>query len=177
VTAGLDGEVLEIGFGSGRNLPHLGAAVSRLWAVEPVAVGRKLAARRIAAAPFPVELLDNRGEELPLPDASVDHVLVTWSLCTIPGVERALGETLRVLRPGGRLHFMEHGRAPTPRVAEWQDRLNPLWGRVFGGCHLNRAIDRLIADAGFRLDTLETYRMGGGELAGFAYEGVASKAT
>jgi len=175
VATGLGGEVLEIGFGSGRNLPHLSPAVTRLLAVEPAPAGPRLAAGRIGAAPFPVELVGADGEDLPLPDTSVDHALVTWTLCTIPDVERTLRETLRVLRPGGTLHFVEHGRSPTPRIAQWQDRLTPLWGRLFGGCHLNRTIDQLITGAGFRLDTLETYRMGGGELAGFAYEGVASK--
>jgi len=109
VAAGLSGEVLEIGFGSGRNIPHLPAGVTRLLAVEPAAVGRKLAAPRIAAAPFMVEFIGDDGQALLLPDASVDHVLTTWTLCTIPDAEQALREIHRVLRPGGTLHFTEHG--------------------------------------------------------------------
>jgi ubiquinone/menaquinone biosynthesis C-methylase UbiE len=175
VTAGLDGEVLEIGFGSGRNLPHLPATVTRLFAVEPSAGGRKLARTRMAEAPVPVEFVGTDGAELPFPDGSVDNVLVTWTLCTIPDIYRALQEVRRVLRLGGTMHFAEHGRSPRAPVALWQDRLTPLWGRVFGGCHLNRPIDVLIEGSGLTLDTLRTYNMGGPELMGFAYEGVASK--
>jgi ubiquinone/menaquinone biosynthesis C-methylase UbiE len=176
VTAGLAGDVLEIGFGSGRNLPHLPASVNRLLAVEPAAVGRKLASRRIAEAPIPVEFVGADGQELPVPDASVDHVLVTWTLCTIPDVDRALREVHRVLQPGGTVHFVEHGRSPRANVAQWQDRLTPLWGLLFGGCHLNRSIDALIEGAGLDLTAIRTYNMGGPELMGFAYEGVATKA-
>ena len=175
VTAGLAGDVLEIGFGSGRNVPHLPSSVNRLLAVEPAAVGRKLASRRIAEAPIPVEFVGTDGQELPLPDASVNHVLVTWTLCTIPDVDRALREIHRVLQPGGTLHFVEHGRSPRPGVAQWQDRLTPLWGVLFGGCHLNRSIDALIEGAGLELDAIRTYNMGGPELMGFAYEGVAKR--
>ena len=175
VTAGLAGDVLEIGFGSGRNLPHLPSPVNRLLAVEPAAGGRKLASRRIAEAPIPVEFVGTDGQELPLPDASVNHVLVTWTLCTIPDVDRALQEIHRVLQPGGTLHFVEHGRSPRPGVAQWQDRLTPLWGVLFGGCHLNRSIDALIEGAGLGLDAIRTYNMGGPELMGYAYEGVAKK--
>lgn len=175
VVAPLDGDVLEIGFGSGRNVPHLPPAVNRLLAVEPASVGRDLAKRRIADARVPVEFVGLDGQELPLLDASVDHVLVTWTLCTIPDVGQALREVHRVLRPGGSLHFVEHGRSSTARVAQWQDRLTPLWGKLFGGCHLNRQIDALIEGAGLSLDSVRTYTMGGPEFIGFAYEGVASK--
>ncbi len=176
VTAGLSGEVLELGFGSGRNLPHTPAAVNRLLAVEPAAACRILAAERVAGAPFPVDWIGLDGQDLPLESESVDHVLVTWTLCTIPDVDRALRETRRVLRPGGTLHFVEHGRSPRARVAEWQDRLTPLWGRIFGGCHLNRCIDVLIGEAGLTVSAMETYNMGGPELFSFAYEGRALKA-
>jgi ubiquinone/menaquinone biosynthesis C-methylase UbiE len=176
VTAGLSGEVLELGFGSGRNLPHTPAAVNRLLAVEPAAACRTLAAERVAGAPFPVDWIGLDGQDLPLESESVDHVLVTWTLCTIPDVDRALRETCRVLRPGGTLHFVEHGRSPRARVAEWQDRLTPLWGRIFGGCHLNRSIDVLIGEAGLTVSAMETYTMGGPELFSFAYEGRALKA-
>lgn len=175
VTASLEGEVLEVGFGSGRNLPHLPPAVTRLLAVEPASVGRKLAAGRIAASPVPVEVVGLDGQSLDLDDASVDHVLVTWTLCTIPDVERALAEMHRVLRPGGQLHFVEHGRSPKPHVARRQDRLTPLWGRLFGGCHLNRPIAELVSGVGFVTVELATYRMAGPETVGFSYRGVAAK--
>jgi SAM-dependent methyltransferase len=105
----------------------------------------------VAASPVPVEYIGLTGQELPLDAASVDHVLTTWTLCTIPDVERALSEVRRVLRPGGSLHFVEHGRSPDPRVARWQDRLTPLQRRLAGGCHLNRPIGRLVADSGLGL--------------------------
>jgi SAM-dependent methyltransferase len=175
VAAGLAGEVLELGFGSGRNVPHMPPGVSRLLAVEPANVGRKLAARRIAAASFPVEFIGDNGAYLPLGGDSVDHALVTFTLCTIPDVDRALAEVYRVLRPGGSLHFVEHGRSPNPRVARRQDRLTPLWGRFCGGCHLNRPIDALIENSGLHLDTLQRQRTGTPELASYLYEGIASK--
>src|ERR1700729_4094846 len=121
VAAGLSGDVLELGFGSGRNLPHAPASVTRLLAVEPAAASRTLAAQRVAEAPFPVDWIGLDGQDLPLKSESVDHVLVTWTLCTIPDVERALRESHRVLRPGGTLHFVEHGRSPRAPVAKWQD--------------------------------------------------------
>jgi SAM-dependent methyltransferase len=130
VTAGVDGEVLEVGFGSGRNVPFYPSSTTRVRAVDPATVGRKLAAERVAASPVPVEYVGLDGEALPLPDESVDHVLTTWTLCTIPDVERALGEMRRVLRPGGALHFLEHGRSPDTKVAAWQDRLTPIQRRV-----------------------------------------------
>ncbi|EFC82497.1 class I SAM-dependent methyltransferase [Parafrankia sp. EUN1f] len=170
--AGLSGEVLEIGFGSGRNLPHLPAQVTRLLAVEPAATGRRLAQRRIATTPVPVEFVGRDGQRLELADASVDHVLVTWTLCTIPDVDRALREVRRVLRPQGTLHFTEHGRSPRARVARWQERLTPAWGRLFGGCHLDRPIDELVTKAGLTLESLDNYRIGP-EIIGFGYEGVA----
>ncbi len=175
VTAGLSGEVLEIGFGSGRNLPHLPAGVTRLLAVEPAATGRDLASRRVAAAPCAVEFIGEDGQSLVLPDASVDHVLTTWTLCTIPDVERALREIHRVLRPGGTLHFTEHGRSPSPAIARWQDRLTPAWSRLVGGCQLNRQIDDLIANSGLALEPVRHYRMSRLPLISFAYEGVATR--
>ncbi|MBL7498141.1 class I SAM-dependent methyltransferase [Frankia sp. CNm7] len=175
VAANLSGEVLEIGFGSGRNVPHLPPAVDRLMAVEPAAVGRGLAAKRIAEAAVPVDFVGDDGQRLALPDESVDNVLVTWTLCTIPDVARALAEVRRVLRPGGSLHFVEHGRSPNPRVARRQDRLDPYWGKIAGGCHLNRPIAELVERSGLTLATVTTYRLGWPELTTFAYEGVASK--
>jgi len=175
VTAGLAGEVLEVGFGSGLNVPFYPPEVKRVRAVDPAAAGRKLAARRVAASPVPVEYVGPDGQELPLESGSVDHVLSTWTMCTIPDVETALREMHRVLRAGGELHFVEHGRSPDPGVARWQGRLNPLQRVVCGGCHLNRPIDRLITQAGFRMTRLENYYFPGLKPYGYSFEGVAEK--
>jgi ubiquinone/menaquinone biosynthesis C-methylase UbiE len=174
-TASLSGEVLEIGFGSGRNVEHYPSAVERVLAVDPATEGRKLAAERVAASAVPVEYIGLEGEQLPLAEASVDHVLSTWTLCTVPGVERALSEIRRVLRPGGQLHFVEHGRSPDASVARWQDRLTPWQRRALGGCHLNRSIDELIRAAGLRIERLETsYFPGIPKVFGYTFEGIAS---
>ena len=174
VAAGLDGQVLEVGFGTGHNVPYYPPAVTRVQAVDPVKLGRKLAADRVAASPVPVEYIGLDGQSLPLDAESVDHVLITWTLCTIPDPAAALAEMRRVLRPGGTLHFAEHGRSPDPGVARWQDRLTPVQRLVFGGCHINRQIDRLISEAGFRLDRLDTGYMSGPKPLGYLFEGVAS---
>jgi ubiquinone/menaquinone biosynthesis C-methylase UbiE len=175
VSAGLHGEVLEIGFGSGLNVPHYPAAVTRVRAVDPATLGRRLAASRVAASSVPIEYIGLDGQALPVDSASVDHVLTTWTLCTIPDVERALSEACRVLRPGGGLHFVEHGRSPDARVAVWQDRLTPLQRRMAGGCHLNRPIDRLVAGSGLDLTRLETYYVPGPKAFGYTFEGRAIK--
>lgn len=175
VASELSGEVLEVGFGSGRNVPHYPSAVTRVRAVEPASVGRKLADRRVAASPVPVDYVGLDGQDLPLPAESVDHVLVTWTLCTIPDVGLALREVHRVLRPGGCLHFVEHGRSPKPKVAHWQDRITPAWGKVFGGCHLNRSVPDLVTAAGLTVTRLQTYSIRGPEALGFLFEGVATK--
>ena len=175
VAGGLDGEVLEIGFGSGRNVPHYPATVSRVLAVDPATVGGRLASRRIAASSVPIDFVGLDGQALPLPDASVDHVLITWTLCTIPDAGRALGEAHRVLRPGGEIHFVEHGRSPDAAVARWQDRLTPLQRRLFGGCHLNRPIDRLLIDAGFDQLQIENYYARSPKPFGYMFEGVGTK--
>jgi ubiquinone/menaquinone biosynthesis C-methylase UbiE len=176
VCAGLQGEVLEVGFGSGRNVPHYPASVTRVRAVDPATLGRELAAERVAASPVPVEYIGLDGAQLPLENASVDHVLTTWTMCTIPDVEGALDEMRRVLRPGGSLHFVEHGRAPQANVARWQDRLTPLQRRVFGGCHLNRPIAELVDHAGLRVAKLDNYFASGPKPFAYMYEGVATKA-
>lgn len=176
VASGLDGQVLEVGFGSGLNVPHYPAAVARVQAVDPATVGRKLAAKRVAASPVPVEYIGLDGQKLPVEEDSIDHVLTTWTLCSIPDVQAALAEMRRVLRPGGDLHFVEHGRSPDPRVARWQARLTPLQKRFFGGCHLNRPIDQLLTQAGFTLTRLDTYYLSGSKAVGYTFEGVATKA-
>jgi ubiquinone/menaquinone biosynthesis C-methylase UbiE len=175
VTAGLAGEVLEIGFGSGLNVPHYPPGLKRVRAVEPATVGRRLAAKRVAACTVPVDYIGVDAQALPLDDASVDHVLSTWTLCTIPDVSLALAEVRRVLRPGGVLHFMEHGLSPDGKVARRQDRLTPLQRRFFGGCHLNRPIDRLVADAGLELTELKTFYQTGPRALGYTFEGVGTK--
>lgn len=175
VAAGLAGEVLEVGFGSGLNVPHYPPAVTRVRAVDPATVGRTLATGRVAASPVGVDYIGLDGQELPLADDSIDHALTTWTLCTIPDVDRALREIRRVLRPGGALHFLEHGLSPDTRVARWQDRLTPLQRRVAGGCHLNRPVDRLIAGAGLEITELENYYVRGPKPLGYMFEGVATK--
>lgn len=173
VCEGLAGEVLEVGFGSGLNVPHYPAGVDRVRAVDPATIGRRLAADRVAESDVPVEYVGLDGVRLPLDDGSVDHVLTTWTLCTIPDVAQALREMRRVLRPGGRLHFIEHGLAPQEKVAAWQAHLNPIQKRVFGGCHLDRPIDRLIEGAGLRIEQLETYDVPGPKPLSWFYEGTA----
>lgn len=171
---GLVGEVLEVGFGTGHNLPYLPPTVTRLRAVEPSARSVRLAAARIAAAPFPVEVVGLDGESVPLPDGCADAVLCTWSLCTIPHPERALREMARLLRPGGELHFLEHGKASEPAVLRWQRRLNPVQKRVAGGCHLDRDIPALLELGGFRLTALEhLYLPGEPRVVGSTYRGRA----
>ena len=175
VASGLSGEVLEVGFGSGLNVAHYPPTVTRVLAVDPATVGRRLAARRVAASLVPISYVGLDGQSLPLPDDSVDHALTTWTLCTIPDVEQALLEIGRVLRPGGSLHFIEHGRAADPTVARRQDRLTPVQRRIAGGCHLNRAIDTLITSGGLALTRLDTYYLSGLQTLNFSYEGVATK--
>jgi SAM-dependent methyltransferase len=176
VAAGLEGDVLEVGFGSGLNVPHYPPSVTRVQAVDPAIEGRKLAARRVAASPVPVEYVGLDGQNLPLDDASVDHVLSTMTLCSIPDVHRALTEIARVLRPGGTLHFLEHGHSPDAKVARWQDRLTPIQRRIGGGCHLNRPIDRLLRDGGLDIVAMDNFYLKGPKTMGYMYEGVAAKA-
>lgn len=152
---GLSGEVLEIGFGSGLNVPHYPSAVTRVAAVEPSDVGWRLARERLRAASVPVERAGLDGQSLPFPDHCFDAALSTWTLCTIPDPVAALREVRRVLRPGGMLHVAEHGRAPDAGVHRWQRRLDPVQKRVGGGCHLSRPIDELLTAAGFTLERIE----------------------
>lgn len=175
VAASLDGDVLEVGFGSGLNVPHYPPAVTRVRAVDPATIGRKLAAKRVASSNVPVEYTDLDGQTLSLKSASIDHVLTTWTLCSIPDVDRALSEIRRVLRPGGSFHFVEHGRSPDPNVAGWQDRLTPIQRRIAGGCHLNRPIDQLVRNSGLELTQLENYYAKGPRPFGYMFEGVATK--
>ena len=149
------GRVLEIGIGSGLNLPFYSSKVERLFGLEPSTQMRRMASRRIEDAPFPVDFLGLSGEDIPAESETFDTVLSTWTLCTIPDVRRALKEMRRVLKPHGRFIFVEHGRAPERTVALWQDRLNGIWKRLGGGCNLNRRIDALIAEAGFEIAEID----------------------
>ncbi|MFQ5481904.1 MAG: class I SAM-dependent methyltransferase [Nitrospinaceae bacterium] len=169
------GEVLEVGFGSGLNLPHFSNKVSRLLALDPSRLGRRLARRRIRQCPFPVEFLDLEDAGIPLPEAAVDVVVTTWTLCTIPDADAALREMLRVLRPGGRYVFVEHGLSPDPDVAKWQNRLNPIQKCLAGGCNLNRQMDALISGAGFQIETLDRFYFRAPKFACYLYAGRAVK--
>jgi ubiquinone/menaquinone biosynthesis C-methylase UbiE len=175
VCAGLKGEVLEIGFGTGHNLPYLPATVTRLLAVEPSARSVELARARIEAASIDVEVIGLDGQRLPVDDASVDAVLCTWSLCTIPDAVAAVCEASRVLRPGGQFHFIEHGAAPDDGVRRWQDRLNGIEQRFAGGCNLNRDIAGIVEAGGMTIRTLDRYYNPGEPKAfGAMYEGIAT---
>lgn len=169
------GRVLEIGFGSGLNLPFYDPArVSIVHGLDPAAEMHAKATGAVAAAPFAVELLEASADGIPLEDASVDTVLSTYTFCTIPDTGAALAEVRRVLKPGGELLFCEHGRAPDRWVQRQQDILNPLWRRVGGGCNLNRRIPELLEAGGFRVRDLDARYLPGWGLASFNYLGRAA---
>jgi SAM-dependent methyltransferase len=166
------GQVLEIGIGSGLNLPFYSPQVERVYGVDPSVELGRLARQRAADTSTKVEFLYQSADEpLPLAKATMDTVVVTWTLCSIPNAPAALQEMKRVLKPGGRLLFLEHGRAPDPGVAVWQDRLTPFWRRFTGGCHLNRKIDALITEAGFRITELRTGYLAGPRPMAYTYQG------
>ena len=168
-----EGRVLEIGIGSGLNLPFYSRNVTRVIGLEPSPKLLAMARRAERADNGSVEFIEGSAEAIPLADASVDAVVTTWTLCSIPDALRALRDMRRVLRPGGRLLFVEHGRAPDRNVIWWQDLLTPVWKRLGGGCHLNRAIGTLIEGAGFQFDRLQTGYMRGPKPMTFMYEGSA----
>ena len=173
-----EGRVLEIGIGSGLNLGYYDRSkVKKLWGLEPNEAIRTMAEKEAERVGIDVEFLGLPGEEIPLDDRSVDTVVTTYTLCTIPDVERALSGMRRVLKPGGTLLFCEHGAAPDPGPARWQSRLNPYWKRISGGCNLNRRIPDLVRGAGFRIRNVETmYLPSTPRFAGFNYWGAADPA-
>ena len=174
VCAGLTGDVVEVGFGTGLNVRHYPPEVTRVFAVEPSRVCMQLAEVRIARSDVSVTLAGLTGEHLDLPSEEFDAVLSTWTLCTIPDLTAALQELRRVLKPGGAFHFVEHGHAPDTKTARWQQRLEPLHKRLAGGCHLTRRIPEYIENAGFRIEHLDTYYFDGEPKPfGYTFEGRA----
>ncbi|NDE59861.1 MAG: class I SAM-dependent methyltransferase [Acidimicrobiia bacterium] len=174
--APLKGRVLEVGFGAGPNVPHLPDGVEVLYAIDPAISVRPKADERIRRRGVEVKYLGLDGARIDLDDESIDHVVSTMTLCTIPDVETALDEIHRVLRPGGQFHFVDHGRAPDPRVASWQDRLQPIHSRLFGGCHLDRDIPALVEGCGLHISHVEADYMKGPKVMGYLHQGIAVKA-
>ena len=171
------GDVLEIGIGSGLNLPFYSSAVQRVYGVDPSLELQRMANKRVSAAPFEVEFFRQSAEDpLPLGDASIDTVVMTWTLCSIPNPALALPQIKRVLKANGRLIFVEHGRAADPGVVVWQDRITPVWKQIGGGCHLNRKIDELIRAGGFQISELKTFYLTGPRAMTYTYQGLAQVA-
>jgi ubiquinone/menaquinone biosynthesis C-methylase UbiE len=172
--AGVSGNVLEIGFGSGLNLAHYPAEVRRITAVDSNLGALRLAREQLEGSPIKVEQVVQSGEQLPMKDATFDSVVTTFTLCSIPDVVAALGEMRRVLKPGGRYYFLEHGLSPDRQVARWQHWGTPITRWLGGGCHLNRPIRRLVEEAGFTIVQCEEYVSPAmPKLAGYLYRGVA----
>ena len=168
------GEVLEIGFGSGLNLSHYPACVTHLTAVEPNEGMNRYATQQIDNSPIEVECKQHSGESLPMEDASFDTVVSTWTLCSIPDIEQALAEVKRVLKPGGRFVFLEHGLSDEPAVQRWQQRLTPLQKTFGDGCHLNRDMRALIGDTGFTSFNIENFYLEKTpKILGYMYRGIA----
>jgi ubiquinone/menaquinone biosynthesis C-methylase UbiE len=169
------GRVLEIGIGSGLNIPYYDARqVSHLWGLDPSREMWAIAKRNAEEHHLDAEFIESGAESIPIDNDSADTVVVTYTLCTIPDVAEALAEVKRVLKPQGRLLFCEHGEAPDPGVRQWQERMSPLWKWVGGGCHLDRPIPRLLEESGFRCDELQTMYIPGWKPASFNYWGTAS---
>ena len=173
VIGAAEGRVIEIGVGSGLNLPFYRPEVTEVLALEPAAKLVTMARDASRGAIMPVSFLEASAEAIPLEDHCVDTVVTTWTMCSIPHADTALAEIRRVLRPGGKLLFVEHGRAPDESVRRWQDRLTPAWRCIAGGCHLNRPIGSMIEGAGFRIDRIETGYIPGPRPMTYMYEGSA----
>src|SRR5262249_41714142 len=173
VVSGAVGRILEVGMGSGINLRYYRDQAEYVIGLEPSTKLLAMAAKAERRSGLPIELIKGSAETIPLEDNSVDTVVTTWTLCTIPDVSRALLEMRRVLKRDGQLLFVEHGRSPDDSVRRWQDRLNPIWKRIAGGCQLNRAVGQLIEVAGFRFERISTGYMKGPRPMTFMYEGSA----
>jgi ubiquinone/menaquinone biosynthesis C-methylase UbiE len=173
VVPAAEGRVLEIGVGSGLNLPFYTQKAELVMGLDPSPKLLSMARRAARPASIPFDFIEGSAEAIPLEDGSVDTVVTTWTLCSIADASRSLHEMHRVLKPAGSLLFVEHGRAPEPNVRRWQDRLTPAWKHVTGGCHLNRAIGTLIESAGFQFERIETGYMRGPRPMTFMYEGSA----
>jgi len=168
------GKVLEIGIGSGLNLPFYSPEVRHVYGVDPSVELQRMARQRATTGLEKAEFLTQSAEEpLPLASETIDTVVVTWTVCSLPNAAKALQEMKRVLKASGRLIFVEHGRAPDPAVAAWQDRLTPVWKRITGGCHLNRRIDELVMEAGFQISDLKTCYVAGPRPMTYTYQGIA----
>ena len=171
------GEVLEIGMGSGLNLPFYPLGIRCLYGVDPSMELQRVAAKRKSAVPFEVTYFRQSAEDsIPLDDFSIDTIVMTWSLCSIPNPKAALQQMRRVLKPDGRMIFIEHGRSPDPNVMRWQDRITPLWKRIGGGCHLNRKMDDLIRAAGFQIIEQKNFYLPGPRPMTYTYQGIAAPA-
>lgn len=168
------GRILEVGIGSGLNLPFYDPAkIDRVWGLDPSMQLKKIAKKKAVEMPFDVDLIESSGEEIPLDKNSIDTVLVTYTLCSIPNVQKALNEMNRVLKPGGELIFCEHGRAPDDHINKWQDRINSNWAKISGGCNLNRPISNLIKENGFKIVNLDTRYSSPLKVISFNYRGIA----
>ncbi len=168
------GKVLEVGIGTGLNLSHYDSArIERIWGLDPALEMHALAAKRVARSGLPVELVGLSAEKIPMADHSFDTVLLTYTLCSIADPVAALREMRRVLKPDGRLLFCEHGQAPDASVRRWQDRLTPIWSRIAGNCHLNRAVPQLLEAGGFRTQSMETLYLPGPRPLTYNYWGIA----
>jgi ubiquinone/menaquinone biosynthesis C-methylase UbiE len=177
ILAGVSGDVFELGFGTGLNLPHYPCQVRKLVTADPNPGMRKAAKDRIANSPIEVDCRVLGGEALPFDDESFDTVVCTWTLCSIPDADRALAHCYRMLRPGGKFLFVEHGLADDSTVRKWQARLNPFWSMLGDGCHLDRNIKKLIMDSKLQIEKLENFYMpGASRFSGYMYQGVATKA-
>ncbi len=169
------GDVLEIGIGSGLNLAHYSPDVTSITGLDPAPELTAIAQERAQNVAAPVQILEASGEEIPADDNRYDSLVCTWTLCSIPNVYAALREMRRVLKPGGQFYFIEHGRAPDPNIIRWQLRLEPLWKKIGGGCHLSRRADELIGDAGFGITSCATGYEPGPKFAAFMIHGIARK--
>ena len=167
------GRVLDVGIGSGLNLRFYGPRVTKLWGIDPSSELLEMARPKLKSVPFPAELLTHSAEEIPLPHGSIDTIVLTWTLCSIPNPIQALREMRRVLRADGQVVFAEHGLSPDPGVQAWQHRLNPVWRRIAGGCNMNRKIDDLLSAGGFNAVELSTSYFPGPRILTYTFQGLA----